>query len=209
MYAHPDAVPRPENGIYSCGFCTNELETLIDNSSFFCNKCNMVVSLGQTCEFKNQAKATDKCFFHLICELDKHWVKKNGRDIGRNFKTGRLFPIKSPGLEQAEVYLINAMQLAKNKNQSFNFPFTKPVHMKSIFTFPRKEFFCQTKGTSGEPVGRRNSKIPDLSNLYQLPEDCLQTAGVIENDSLIDSHDGSRRLPGLTFRLEIKLYPMS
>lgn len=34
---------------------------------------------------------------------------------------------------------------------------------------------------------------PDLSNLYQLPEDVLQRVGIIEDDQQIWSHDGSRR----------------
>ena len=33
----------------------------------------------------------------------------------------------------------------------------------------------------------------DLSNLYQGAEDALVKAGILENDDLIDSHDGSRR----------------
>jgi Holliday junction resolvase RusA-like endonuclease len=33
----------------------------------------------------------------------------------------------------------------------------------------------------------------DLSNLYQGPEDALVKAGILEDDSLIQSHDGSRK----------------
>jgi Holliday junction resolvase RusA-like endonuclease len=33
----------------------------------------------------------------------------------------------------------------------------------------------------------------DASNLYQGPEDALQRAGIIEDDSAIEHHDGSRR----------------
>ena len=40
-----------------------------------------------------------------------------------------------------------------------------------------------------------NEVMPDLSNLYQAPEDALQAAGVLADDRLIDSHDGSRRVP--------------
>lgn len=32
----------------------------------------------------------------------------------------------------------------------------------------------------------------DLSNLYEFPQDCLEEAGIIENDNQIFSHDGSR-----------------
>lgn len=36
-------------------------------------------------------------------------------------------------------------------------------------------------------------RLPDLSNLYQLPEDALEKAGILANDKLIGGHDGSRR----------------
>lgn len=45
--------------------------------------------------------------------------------------------------------------------------------------------------------------IGDLSNLYQLPEDCLEKAGIIANDTLIMAHDYSRRLPAEKNELEI------
>jgi len=46
----------------------------------------------------------------------------------------------------------------------------------------------------------------DASNLYEAPQDALQKAGVIENDSCIISHDGSRRLSDpLHPRVEITL----
>ena len=41
---------------------------------------------------------------------------------------------------------------------------------------------------------RGNDNLPDASNLYQMPEDLLESAGVLENDRQIDSHDGSRRV---------------
>lgn len=36
--------------------------------------------------------------------------------------------------------------------------------------------------------------LPDASNLYQLPEDMLEAAGVIVDDRQIESHDGSARV---------------
>jgi hypothetical protein len=41
---------------------------------------------------------------------------------------------------------------------------------------------------------RRSENIPDLSNLYEMPQDLLQEAGVLLNDRQIESHDGSRRV---------------
>lgn len=37
--------------------------------------------------------------------------------------------------------------------------------------------------------------MPDLSNLLQGPEDALQEAGILADDALIRSHDGSRAIP--------------
>lgn len=41
---------------------------------------------------------------------------------------------------------------------------------------------------------RSSENLPDASNLYQMPEDLLQAAGIIENDRQIESHDGSKRI---------------
>lgn len=41
---------------------------------------------------------------------------------------------------------------------------------------------------------RGDHRNVDLSNLYEFPQDVLQKAGIIENDCLIESHDGSRKL---------------
>ena len=39
-----------------------------------------------------------------------------------------------------------------------------------------------------------NVNMPDASNLYQMPEDLLEAAGVIVTDNQIEHHDGSRRV---------------
>jgi len=41
---------------------------------------------------------------------------------------------------------------------------------------------------------RSGGNIPDASNLYQLPEDLLEAAGILEDDRQVESHDGSRRV---------------
>ncbi len=56
-------------------------------------------------------------------------------------------------------------------------PIDEPVEV----TF---EFFLQDK------------KKYDLSNLYQGMEDALVDAQILKDDSLIESHDGSRKYPG-------------
>lgn len=54
-------------------------------------------------------------------------------------------------------------------------PLTYPLHIKFLFY-------------------RENRRHADLSNLYEFPQDVLQQAGIIANDCLIESHDGSRKL---------------
>jgi Holliday junction resolvase RusA-like endonuclease len=67
-----------------------------------------------------------------------------------------------------------------------------------VFRFFFLDYYTKT--------GERRRTLPDLSNLYEMPQDCLQTAGIIDNDTDIISHDGSRRLPGVENRLEILIY---
>lgn len=62
---------------------------------------------------------------------------------------------------------------------------TCDINLKLIFYFPKTVYFTKK--------GERNQKLPDLSNLYQGPEDCLQKMQIINNDNQVISHDGSRR----------------
>lgn len=41
---------------------------------------------------------------------------------------------------------------------------------------------------------RASENLPDASNLYQMPEDLLQSAGIILDDRQVESHDGSERI---------------
>lgn len=100
-------------------------------------------------------------------------IKKNSRKIMRSFKTGKPFLGKTDSLKAAEMsayYELSAQKTAQ-KFKMINFP----VNIKFTFYLP-------------------TNRLPDLSNLYQLPEDSLQTAGILKNDNLIGGHDGSRRL---------------
>lgn len=99
---------------------------------------------------------------------------------------------KSPQLMQAEKHL--HLELLKYKTKA---PIKDYINCKLTFIFPHKVFYTQK--------GDVNKKLPDLSNLYQIVEDELQKVGIIENDHLIASHDGSRRLPGDSFKLIIEL----
>lgn len=124
--------------------------------------------------------------YHFIVPVDEHVVKKNGRSIFVNKKTGRMFPGKSSKLITAEKHLINEFKKQANRK-----PIEFPINLMMLFYF-RRDIFYTKRGT-------QSKRLPDLSNLYQLPEDCLQQAGIITNDTIVSGHDGSRRMP-ISFR---------
>ena len=130
----------------------------------------------------------NKLLFEI--NVDSHVSKKNSRPI---FRTGggkgRAFIGKSPKLVHAEAYLTQELRrewaaYCKALKRDLS-PIDYPIHVK--FTFMFKDYYTKH--------GVMSKKLPDLSNLYELPQDALQRAGIIENDVLIFSHDGSRREP--------------
>lgn len=137
--------------------------------------------------------------FYMRIPVEYHSVKKNNRQIMRNRRTGKMFLGKSGRLVSAEQELLTAMLSAKEYNvlEKKKYPITTPVQVTMKFYFSK--YFTKK--------GLVNKKLPDLSNLYQLPEDCLQKAGIIFDDYLIFSHDGSRRLPNqIMDYLEIEIF---
>lgn len=128
----------------------------------------------------------------MRCPVEKHVIKKNGRSVFRNKRTGQLFPGKSKELILAEKHLISQMKPKA-------FPIDIPMHVMMHFHF--------AKGILIRKDGLPSLKAPDLSNLYELPQDCLQSAGVILNDCLIFSHDGSRKIESDSNWLEIFIFP--
>jgi Holliday junction resolvase RusA-like endonuclease len=97
-------------------------------------------------------------------------IKKNSRTIAYNRRTGRMYPVKSANLEAAENLATWQLQ-----DQWRRPAITTPVAVKFLFY-------------------RGDKRRVDLSNLYEFVQDVLQGAGVIEDDVLIESHDGSRKL---------------
>jgi len=134
-----------------------------------------------------------KQLFRALIPVDNHVVKKNNRPIWR----GRLG--KSAKLRDAELYLTRAL-VQEIKMSPNVYPIATYVQAKMTFMFPKEKFYTKK--------GSRNKKLPDLSNLYQLVEDCMQKAGVIFDDHLIDNHDGSRRIPSTCgqYFLKIELF---
>lgn len=128
--------------------------------------------------------------FHARFPVEKHVSKKNNRPIFNS--GGKTFIGKSTKLRDAELYMVSRLKMHKI---SLNIQtITDPIEVSFVFYF--KNYYVD---------GRISKLVPDLSNLVQLPEDCLQTAGIILDDKQIYSLDGSRRIPSNRNEIEITI----
>jgi Holliday junction resolvase RusA-like endonuclease len=121
--------------------------------------------------------------FKAIIELPKFPIKKNSKQIFRNKSTGRPF-IASNSKAQALMNILNA-ELLKAKMMSKCGLIDYDVNVSFQFYFPAKFYYTKQN--------KRSSKVGDLSNLVEAPQDALQKVGILQNDSLICSLDGSFR----------------
>lgn len=99
-------------------------------------------------------------------------TKKNHRPIFKRRDTGKPFVGKSKSLADTEkrmIFYFHGARLRKNIPT-----LVEPLWITFLF-------FMKQKSTA------------DLSNLYELPQDCLEKAKIISNDRIIESHDGSRK----------------
>lgn len=120
-------------------------------------------------------------------KLAKHLSKKNSRPI---YKRGKgHFLGKSAQLHLIEKYMTQMFMVAAVK-QGIKEPLDCRLHIKLTFLFENKKSFI----------------LCDLSNLYELPQDCLQEAGVIKSDRLVFSHDGSRKILGTETVLKVEIF---
>ena len=141
--------------------------------------------------------------FKCSIPLDHHAIKKNSRQIFRGTH-GQPFIGKSNQLTVAEKILVQRLTIARLQNRLIE-PIAQDVQVTFRFYF--KNYYIKPKRKTDAP--RRSQKLGDLSNLYQLPEDCLVQAGVLLDDAQIQSHDGSRILPGSENRLDIEIKAMA
>lgn len=140
--------------------------------------------------------------FHCFVKLDRHTVKKNSRPIKRRRDTFKPYIGKSDKLVGAEMFMTAHFRKALMALPGFEVIKT-PVWAVFLFYFPVTDFVVQ----KGKRRGQISGRLPDLSNLIELPQDSLQKAGIIENDRLICSLDLSRRLPSDSHALEVFLFP--
>jgi Holliday junction resolvase RusA-like endonuclease len=135
--------------------------------------------------------------FSCFIPVGRHSSKKNEKKPMMNRGTGRFFVGKAAKAKISEDWLMNKLQIERLKQRVDLIDFD--INVKFTFYFPKTVFFTKT--------GERSKRLPDLSNLYELPADVLQKVRIISNDTLIVSHDGSRREPieGNQYFLRIEL----
>ena len=98
-------------------------------------------------------------------------VKKNSKSFNR--KTG--IPYKSQRLREYEILAIDKIKkqsLYFGFHYDYELPITKPI----IITY---RFYQQRYSH------KYNVPMGDISNLIEAPQDCLERAGIIEDDTLI------------------------
>ncbi len=141
-----------------------------------------------------QSFSLDKllCFFTI--PVENHLSKKNGRPIFFNKLRQRHFIGKDARLKSAEDHMILEMKMQRI-SQNIMDPICERIWTIFHFYFSKEDYFTKK--------GDISLKLPDLSNLYELPQDSLQKAGIILNDTQIESHDLSRRLYSDKPRLDI------
>lgn len=133
--------------------------------------------------------------FYAMIPVDRHVSKKNSRPVYS--RGGRPFIGKSDLLRTAEEHLVGAL---KDRLPDLKGEMIKgSIHCTFVFGIEKGQYYTKK--------GIRSMKLPDLSNLIQLPEDALQKAGIIENDTNILSLDGSRRIPSNSNYIEITIRP--
>ena len=137
------------------------------------------------------------CLFKCRIKVPRHSSKKNEKEPAR--ARGRTEIRKHEAARHVEGLLIRAFNIEKIK-QRIDEPIDCDIHAVFTFYFPKSVYFTKK--------GKRSHKLPDLSNLYQLPEDVMQRTRIIANDTQIESHDGSRRAPidGVEYWLEVKVF---
>jgi Holliday junction resolvase RusA-like endonuclease len=129
--------------------------------------------------------------------VNRHSAKKNekrarigerGPYIGASWKA-----------KYSDHLMTSKLRIEKLK-QRIDEPIACDIHARFTFFFPESVFYTKK--------GPRSAKLPDLSNLYELPQDVMQKLGIIANDTIICSHDGSRREPieGSDYYLQITLF---
>lgn len=212
-YAEPNTEPAIKK-IYRWQVAVKAWQQMTHNieADILCKYLAQTLSIGQF--------SLDSLLFYFRYDsMSPHGIKKNSKNITFNKFLGHSVLTKSAQFEKTQSELIGALTL-QARTQQIREPFQGRLWLMAHFYIPESRYYTKS--------GQVSETIPDLTNLLELPQDCMQQpriaksgkktgkivrkgAGIITNDSHIDSTDGSRRLPWdqESYRLELFLmrYP--
>ncbi len=115
--------------------------------------------------------------------VPKFISKKNAKKIAFNRKTSKSFIMTESKTAFIERWILQKLATEKLKQRIDTI--SGLIHVSFVLTYPKSVYFTK-KGTV-------SNKVMDISNSIQAFEDCLEKAGIIENDRNIASLDGTRR----------------
>lgn len=128
-----------------------------------------------------------KKLFEAFFAVERHQSKKNNKGIAYRRTRAGLKPFvidKNRGVLRKG--LVDSYLHEKSLHPNFR-TIDQRIIVKFTFFFPRSNYYTK--------AGTISRRLGDLSNLVQGPEDALQEAGIITDDTLIEGLDGSRRVP--------------
>ena len=134
--------------------------------------------------------------FSAYFKVLRHSAKKNEKEI--HYRGQKKWIANNSKASLAEKWMEHYLVINKLKQRIETIECD--LHAKFTFYFPKTVYYTKK--------GVRSKNLPDLSNLYELPQDALQEVGIISDDTQICSHDGSRREPidGSEYYIRIELF---
>jgi Holliday junction resolvase RusA-like endonuclease len=120
--------------------------------------------------------------FELLIEVEKHVVQKNRQQIRFSKSKRRRFIAKSDQAQRAANELTQRLLIYKLQNRLETIDFD--VTAEFIFYYPQSKFFTKK--------GVRSKNLADVSNLIELPQDCLQKSKILADDNLICKVEAKR-----------------
>lgn len=127
-------------------------------------------------EVMRQPQTQSQCLFSATIGVDYHPSQKNSKKIFLNKRTGQRFIGSTSRVKSAKEVLLQYLQ-SRAREYGLTEPIKHRVYCVLLFGFPEAQFY-----TKRLTENRNNG---DCTNLAQAVEDCLQKAGVIENDFLL------------------------
>jgi len=144
--------------------------------------------------------------FDATIQVPSHGILKNPKKIRMNRHTGQRFIASSHIVLALKRHLTNELiHFARKQSimgDRYCHNISNPISVEFKFAYPKEKLITLKNAL--------NRKCGDLSNLYCLPEDCLQKAGIILDDAMIVSHEGSERVISHDdkYYLSIKIYEL-